>query len=189
MSNGFYIEAGAYDGVLQSNTKYLEEKYGWTGLLVEPSPKVFESLQKNRPNNININKCLVSSTYESNKIDFALDNGPMASVNNMRNIKDAEIIKVECDTLENILDANNIKQIDFMSLDTEGYELEVLRGMNLQKHRPKYLMIEIYKDDKIKILNYLTENDYVFVENITNYNYTDNPGWDGTHNDYLFKAL
>jgi hypothetical protein len=76
-----------------------------------------------------------------------------------------------------------------MTIDTEGYEFEVLEGLNLTKNRPTYLLIEIYSNDKDKIFNYLEQNNYLLLENITNYNYYDNPGWDGTHNDYLFKAL
>lgn len=187
--NGFYLEAGAYDGILQSNTKFLEEEYGWSGILIEPSPKVFQELVKNRPDNISINKCLVSCNYGNKTIMGAFDNGPMSSVNNMRNIENAELISVECDTLENILDELLVAKIDFMTVDTEGYELEVLEGLNLNKYRPTYIMIEVYTQDKDKILTFMENNNYIFLENITNYNKLDNPGWDGTHNDYLFKAL
>jgi FkbM family methyltransferase len=187
IENGFYIEAGAYDGILQSNTKFLEEKYYWTGILVEPSPKSFEQLKINRPNNININKCLVSNDYISDTIDGSFNNGPMSSVNNIRKLENVELIKVKCDTLANILDQYNIKKIDLMILDTEGYELKVLEGMNLNKNRPTYLLIEIYINEKDKIFDYLKSFHYCFLENITNYNFLDNPTWDGTHNDYLFK--
>jgi hypothetical protein len=119
----------------------------------------------------------------------AFDNGPMSSVNNMRNIENAELISVECDTLENILDNLLVEKIDFMTVDTEGYELEVLEGLNLNKYRPTYIMIEIYTHDKDKIFTFMENNNYLFLENITNYNKYDNPGWDGSHNDYLFKSL
>jgi len=189
IENGFYIEAGAYDGILQSNTKFLEEEYNWKGLLIEPSPKVFLDLEKNRPNNINVNKCLVAPDYPDKTIKGAFDNGPMSSVNNIRNLENVELIDVECDTMESILDYYNIPKIDFMTIDTEGYELEVLKGMNLDKYRPVYLLIEVYEDKKDIIFNYLVENNYLLLENITNYNKFDNPGWDGSHNDYLFKAM
>lgn len=56
---GFYIEAGANDGILQSNTLLLERSRNWSGLLVEPSTPAFEKLQTNRPNNILVNAALV----------------------------------------------------------------------------------------------------------------------------------
>lgn len=189
IDNGFYIEAGAYDGVLQSNTKFLEEEYNWTGILIEPSPKVFLELEKNRPNNINVNKCLVSPWHNSKTIKGAFDNGPMSSVGNIRNLKNVELIDVECDTLENILDYYDIQKIDFMTVDTEGYELEVLQGLNLLKHRPLYIMIEIYENQKNELFQFMEDMNYILLENITNYNLLDNPGWDGSHNDYLFRAL
>ena len=55
-----YLEIGAVDGIKHSNTKYLEDSEGWTGVLVEPNPVSFELLRKNRPNNVLINS-LVSS--------------------------------------------------------------------------------------------------------------------------------
>jgi len=189
IENGFYIEAGAYDGVLQSNTKFLEEEYNWTGILIEPSPNVFLELEKNRPNNINVNKCLVSPWHCSKTIKGAFDNGPMSSVGNIRNLKNVELIDVECDTLENILDYYDIQKIDFMTVDTEGYELEVLQGLNLLKHRPLYIMIEIYENQKNELFQFMEDMNYILLENITNYNLLDNPGWDGSHNDYLFRAL
>ena len=189
IENGFYIEAGAYDGILQSNTKFLEDEYNWTGILIEPSPNVFLELEKNRPNNININKCLVALEYPFNKISGAFDHGPMSSVGNMRNIENAKLIEVECEPLHKILDYLEIPKIDFMTVDTEGYELNVLDGLNLEKYRPTYLLVEIYEENKENTINYLNNYNYILLENITNYNKLDNPGWDGTHNDYLFKSM
>jgi FkbM family methyltransferase len=189
IENGFYIEAGAFDGILQSNTKFLEEEYGWTGILIDANPNIIDKLKNNRPNNIIINKCLVEKNYNNNTIKFALDYGPMASVNNIRNLEDASLIDVETDTLENILDYLDIKKIDFMTVDTEGYELEVLDGLNLNKFRPTYILVEVYEEKKNIIISFMESNNYILLENITNYNYYDNPLWDGTHNDYLFKSL
>lgn len=189
IENGFYIEAGAYDGILQSNTKFLEEELNWTGILIEPSPQVFLDLEKNRPNNININKCLVASNYSDLTISGSFDNGPMSSVGNMRYLENAKLINVPCEPLSKTLDYLDIQKIDFMTIDTEGYELFVLDGLNLNKYRPTYLLVEIYETDKEIIINYLTKFNYILLENITNYNKLDNPGWDGTHNDYLFKSM
>ena len=160
IENGFYIEAGAYDGILQSNTKFLEEYKGWFGILVEPGKNIFKSLQINRPNNININKCLVSNKHYNKSIMGAFDNGPMSSVNNIRNLEHVDLIEVECATLESILDEYKITKIDYMTIDTEGYEYEVLEGLNLNRYRPVFLLIEIYLIDKEKIFNYLYDNNY-----------------------------
>ena len=95
-------------------------------------------------------------------------------------------VEVKTTTLEKILDEHKILEIDFLSLDTEGYELEILKGLNLEKYRPKYMLIEMYDWDKNNILKYLHLHKYKLHSNLSNYNKIDNPGWDGTHNDYLF---
>jgi FkbM family methyltransferase len=187
IENGFYIEAGGYDGVLQSYTKILEDKYNWTGILIEPSPTMFDTMKNNRPNNIHINKCLVSNDYKENTVIGAFDCGPMSSVNNMRNIECDNMISVPCSTLTNILDKLNINKIDLFSLDVEGYEFDVLQGLDFIKYTPTFLLIEIYNVEKDNIFNFLELNNYILIANITNYNLNDNPGWDETHQDYLFK--
>ena len=113
----------------------------------------------------------------------------MSSVENMRNIENATLIDVPCEPLYKILDYLDVPKIDFMTVDTEGYELDVLDGLKLDKYRPTYLLVEIYEANKEIIINYLMGYNYILVENITNYNKLDNPGWDGTHNDYLFKSM
>ena len=92
-------------------------------------------------------------------------------------------------TLEKILDdtIEITQEIDFLSLDVEGYELNVLQGLNLNKYKPKYMLIEIYSTAFTAICDYLKKHNYSLIENLTNYNKRDCPIWDGTHNDYLFK--
>jgi len=187
IKNGIYIEIGAYDGIEQSNTKFLEDNYSWTGVLIEPSPKVFKELEKNRSKNININKCIVSKSYKNKTIKGSFDNGPMSSVNNIRNLQNINLIDVDVTTMDDILEINKFDTIDFVSIDTGGYELEVLEGFDLQKYKPKYILIEILENIRDKIFSYMLKENYILVENISNYNKMDNPNWDGSHNDYLFK--
>ena len=109
----------------------------------------------------------------------------MGSINGNR-LRRRNLVKVRAVTLEKILDKYCHTNIDFLSLDTEGYELEILKGLNLDKYRPKFMLIEIYNKDYNDIVNYLNLQNYKLHSNFTNYNKIDNPGWDGTHNDYLF---
>ena len=185
-NNGFYVEAGANDGIIQSNTMLLEKEYGWKGLLIEPSPKAYEGCRQNRSsNNIIINCALVSSdNMKSVKGDF--DGILMASINGERQSRKDVNIEVPAYTLTKIVEDNNISEIDFMSLDVEGFELEVLKGINLSsKWSPKVFLIEAYTNE-IEQIKSLLEPYYTFEGNFTNYNKEDNPGWDETHNDYLF---
>lgn len=192
-NNGFFIELGAHDGLFQSNTAFFEFTHNWKGILIEPTPGYLECI-KNRPNSKVYNKCCVSNDYTEKYIkgDF-LTMGAMCSVNGER-LKQTSLVDVEASTLENIIDDyfskfnnNQAHKIDFLSLDTEGYELNVLRGLNLDKYRPEYMLIEIYKNDYENIITFLINNNYTLICNFSNYNNIQNPLWDGTHNDYLFK--
>lgn len=183
---GFFIELGANDGLFQSNTAFLEKEMEWTGILIEPSPKGYELCIKNRPNSICLNFACVSDDYKENYVegDF-INNDSMASINGKRT-NNKKLTKVRATTLEKIIHEHKCKNIDFLSLDTEGYEFNILKGLNLDKHRPNYMLIEIYNNDIERIFNLLYSKNYKLHSNFTNYNKIDNPRWDGTHNDYLF---
>jgi len=186
-NNGFFIELGANDGLNQSNTARFEFLKNWTGILIEPSFEKYIQCIKNRPNSITLNFACVDNDYNSEFILGDFNGHLMSSVDGKR-LNNNELVKVKATTLENILDKykdSNV-EIDLLSLDTEGYELNILKGLNLKKYRPHFLLIEIYNFDYENILNYLNNNQYKLHSNFSNYNKTDNPGWDGTHNDYLF---
>ena len=69
---GFFIEAGAYDGLFQSNTLYLENQRNWTGLLVEPNEHSFISLTKRHRNAWTCNVCLSPFSYPYQVFFFIL---------------------------------------------------------------------------------------------------------------------
>jgi len=186
MENGIFIEVGAYDGVIQSNTKLLEECYGWSGILIEPSKETFEILNKNRPSSFCI-QCALGSFEEDNTFVWGdFDGGPMSSVNGNRLNRDAEQM-VLMRSLQSILDEMKFHHINFFSLDVEGYELNVLLGIDFNKTIFDYLLIEIQDDQFDDIVRLLDINEYELVENFSNYNVEMNQDWDGTHNDFLFK--
>ena len=72
-TNGTFIELGALDGVLYSNTKFFEDTLGWSGILIEPHPYKFQELTKNRPKNFLFNN-LVSNMQTDISFRFFVDN-------------------------------------------------------------------------------------------------------------------
>ena len=168
--NGYYLECGANDGVDQSNTWYFEKQLNWNGILIEPLPKLFNQLKKNRnKNNIFVNKCLVSQTYKDKYIKI-IDKDLMSKID----LKNG--ISVEVSTLDKILSFNQVpKIIDFFSLDVEGEEFNVLEGINFLKYNFKYLLIE--SNDFNKLNKFLITKNYSFVKKLS----------DIADPDWLFK--
>lgn len=192
--NGIFIEVGAHDGITQSNTLLLEKNYNWKGLLIEPSECLYEILQINRPQ-AKCFQCALGSFSEDNTHvygDFhgtlmdSVEGKRLADLKSGNALPKSEQTYVLMRSLQSILDEENLHHIDFFSLDTEGYEYNILKGIDYSRTFFDYLLIEIYTWDYDRICTLLKDNGYDLVECFSNYDHRSSD-WDGTHNDYLFK--
>ena len=181
---GFYVESGAHDGVAASNTLPLE-RLGWRGILVEPSVSAFEACKRNRaPDNHFVNCALVGDPdLSSVRGDF--DGHPMSSIDSVRR-RTGTLSEVPAQTLQAILDRHDIKRFDFLSLDVEGAELEVLRGINFSRSAPTLVVVEIYDKDRDEIFDFMSSRGYTLPIDVSGFTKSNYPYWDGTHNDYFF---
>ncbi len=185
VKNGIFIEVGAFDGINYSNTKLLEESYGWTGILIEPSEVLFPRLCTNRPKS-KCFQCALGSFEENGTHAYGdFDGDPMSSLTNRKNRPATHRVLIR--SLQSILDECNLQHIHLLSLDTEGYELNILNGIDFNRTSFDYLLIEIYKHQYDEITSMLSSKGYNLLCCLSNYNPKTNPEWDGTHNDYLFK--
>lgn len=178
--NGVFIEAGANDGYVQSNTYYLEKMRGWTGLLVEPIPDLYKEAKRNRARSIVCNYALVPFELEGTKIELNYGNlmsfvtgalgGADADAAHMQKAKRIDPaagsykITVNGVSLSSLIDKYGIQKIDLLSLDVEGFEVSALRGLDFARHRPKWICVEARNRPDIDIL--LLRN-YCFVEQLT----------------------
>lgn len=186
--NGIFIEAGANDGIQQSNTKRLEQFHGWKGILVEPSEVLFSKLRVNRPYS-KCFQCALGSFEENNTYAYGDFDGSLMSSLDGERLRRSPINQVLVRSLQSILDEVGVQHVNFFSLDTEGSELNILKGIDFSRITFDYLLIEIYQHQYDTIVSFLQSRGYEMIENFSNYNKISNPGWDGSHNDYLFKNV
>ena len=156
---GVFFEAGANNGVDQSNTLYFEESRGWRGILVEPTPRRFLECVRNRPLARVEWGALVPRDYESTRVDMIYCNlmtvtkggrgSPEADLDYVRAglpflRRDEKVVeyKAKAWTIDAVLQKHGVTHIDFMSLDVEGFEREALRGADFDRVRPTWLMVE-----------------------------------------------
>lgn len=188
--NGFFIEVGANDGICQSNTLYFERTAGWRGLLIEAIPDLAEKSRKNRSKCIVENCALVAIDYPFNMIEmnycnlmsctqsaFGDDEDIITHIEKGKQFlgvtENPYKIQVPARTLSAVLDSHAINHIDLLSLDVEGFEVEVLKGIDLNRHSPKYLLIEVRHNVKEKIERIICGK-YVALEILsTNESYSD----------------
>jgi hypothetical protein len=87
-----------------------------------------------------------------------------------------------------LIDKYNIKEIDFLNIDTDDNKFDFLQSINMTLCKPKYIFIKIYNNELENICRCLC-NYYNMIGNISDYNTYDNPEWNGTYNYYLFSTF
>lgn len=152
---GFFVEFGATDGLSLSNTWLLEKKLGWTGILAEPAKTWHGALERNRSCIID-RRCVarasgqqyqflevancVEGTPELSSIEGYANNGDWASSIRLKN---STRYDVETVSLDDLLDQHNApSQIQFLSLDTEGSELEILQAYDFNRRKIHAICVE-----------------------------------------------
>lgn len=156
---GFFVEAGAYDGVIQSNTYWFERFRGWKGVLVEPIPHLSEQASRRRGGATVVNCALVPPERAGERLTMryaglmslvpGAKGGGQEEQNHLRagdmhGLDDVCEVQVEGRTLTAVLGETCApSEIDLLSLDVEGFEADVLRGLDLDRFRPRFLAIEM----------------------------------------------
>jgi FkbM family methyltransferase len=167
---GFFVEFGAADGVALSNSHILEKHFGWSGILCEPSIGWHEALKQNR-NCVIDTRCVYSVSGE--RISFSENYlGELSSITTYAEPNANGVLKrttssyeVETISLLDLLKTHNAPNfIEFLSIDTEGSELEILKNFDFQSYRFGAICVEHnFADTRKRINELLTANGYVQV--------------------------
>ncbi len=173
-STGCCVEVGANDGVTGSTTLYFEAK-GWNCLLIEPNPALCHRLRAERRSRVI--EC-AASNEEGEVTLYVAEGAPGAhAVSTMEGSAEEALrqisshgfrgreIKVKTQTLDSIFESADITTgIDFISIDVEGHELAVLKGLSLRKWRPSVLIVEDNTWGKdLAVRDYLREHGYALI--------------------------
>lgn len=165
---GFFVEFGATNGIDLNNTYLLEKDFGWTGILAEPAKVWRNDLRQNRPNAI-IEERLIWK--DSNSI-LSFNETPIPEFSTIESLSYRDVhkghrqggvnYKLRTISLNDLLELHNApSEIDYLSIDTEGSEYEILSCLNFQKYSFRVITCEHnYSKQRKLIYNLLTKQGY-----------------------------
>ncbi|CAL4076388.1 unnamed protein product, partial [Meganyctiphanes norvegica] len=187
--NGFFIEAGALDGVYLSNSLKLEQENNWTGLLIEPNPVSYKLLAQKNRKAWTSNTCISSDNFTKETVlvafsddntnfpmsvrgsSYELDNGALQ----LYNSSDKHYITVQCFPLLTYLLALDIKTVDAIFLDIQGTEQQVLATLPFDTVNFRLIVVEniakkldtrLINDMKLRSFRFLFDDceNYMFLK-------------------------
>ena len=172
-TNGFFVEIGAADGIELSNTYLLERYVNWKGICVEPNPNNYSKLVLNRPNSICCDKAIYNETGLILDFDIANNSEVLSGISShITNVWKRDVdnnkttIQIETLSLTDLLDKNNAPSfIEYLSLDTEGSEYEILKNFNFNKYIFGLIDVEhnYQEPTRTNIRELLLGNGYIFI--------------------------
>lgn len=166
---GFFVDIGAHDGIDGNNTVYFEKK-GWSGVCIEPHPDVFESLKKNRT--CVVENCAVWT--ENTVVDFLAVSGYPEMLSGIIESYDprhkarvdreilhmggsSRTVKIQARRFDDIIKTTHI---NFLSIDTEGSEIAILKNVDFSKYVIDVICIENNFNDP-SFLTFFKDRGYV----------------------------
>lgn len=174
-SSGFFCDIGAFDGITFSNSYFFEKDLKWQGICFEPLPHLFKQLQNNR-SCICINACVASKQEDVTFIHVdgcdEMLSGIAATFDKrhlemvLRDTREyggsCKIMRLPAVRLDTILTHYHISEIDYLSIDTEGNEFEIVQSIDFEKIKIKVISVENnYENEEIR--TYLIAKGYCFI--------------------------
>jgi FkbM family methyltransferase len=160
---GTFIELGGNDGLQASNSFLLERELGWRGVLIEAIPELAAEAQRNRPEATVV--CAAASSSTRCEI-IGMEYEDLTS----KVLAGANDLMVATTTISTVIDSvTQGNAPDLLSIDVEGHELEVIAGIDLERHRPNWILVETDHPEVVgcalhcyKCMAQLSYHDYLF---------------------------
>jgi FkbM family methyltransferase len=165
--DGFFVEFGATDGIGHSNTYLLEKRFGWKGILAEPARVWHEALKRNRSASIEFD-CVWKESGKTLKFNVVPD-ATLSTITEFNNRdfhaakrKNGEVYDVQTVSLQDLLKRHNAPaDIDYLSIDTEGSEFEILSNFDFDSYNISIITCEHnYTPDRRRIFELLQSKGY-----------------------------
>ena len=153
--NGVFFDIGANDGITINNSHYFEKNLGWTGVAVEPASHIFEKLKANRKCHV-VQGCVSHQSGTATFLEL-VGNANMYSTLKAHNTgltarrirkrqkrqnSTIKEIEVKCYTFSDLVEKYGFEKVDFLSLDTEGGELEILKSIDFDSTPVSVISVE-----------------------------------------------
>jgi len=171
--NGVYVEFGARDGVEHSNTYYFEKTYNWTGILVEPDDRELKKITINRPN-AHIYTGVAVCPVGTKEVTFAISsNRGWSGIQNSYDDNRWYNTVISQKTLP-CVDLNEIcpEHVDYMTVDTEGSEVEILRTFDFTSHDVTIIQVErnmktqVQRNEEKQLTQFMSKKGYEKIKQI-----------------------
>lgn len=158
---GTFLDLGAYDGVDLSNTRALTE-LGWSGICIEPNPVIFERLCDNLKAFNKVIEYKFALGTENKTITMQMNDSyystvKQSEVDRWRGAFKFESAEVQMLDFKSFLEFSKYKTFDFISIDCEGLDYEILEQINLDEVKCKMICVETNSKDINKYINYISK--------------------------------
>lgn len=179
---GFYIDIGCHHPLINNHT-YLFYKKGWNGINIDLDFNSIDMFNFFRPKDLN-RQVALSNDIENTEFYFYHNRAAKNTISKQFGLDATEIKKIKTNTLDNLIYELKLQnqKIDFVNIDVEGNELNVLKGFDLKKFKPKVILLEYIRNDmtefyqkdidiivNTELYKYLFKNDYKLI----NWNHDD----------------
>jgi FkbM family methyltransferase len=168
---GVFLDVGASHHEKDSNTYFLEQRLGWRGIAIDALGDLAPGYAQYRPRTRFFNFFVTNESGRTHEFhvyakDTRISSGDLQHLRALPGIKERHIqtTQVPSVTLDAILTAERVAEVDYVNLDIEGHELEALEGFDIRRYQPELLSVEAQPHLRAKLLAWFRAHGYERVE-------------------------